>query len=74
MTKHESLLDSINEIIELAKKSEPFRSLLGMACWAVVFIGTSIVTKELIYSILFSTVTLTVVMLGTTDNNDDDDE
>lgn len=71
--RKQSLSETVMEIYELAKKSESFRSLLGMTCWAVVFVGTTIATRELIYSILFSTVALVVVMLGTAGDNDDDE-
>jgi hypothetical protein len=59
------------EIYALAKKSEAFRSLLGMICWALTFITTTIAMKEIIYAILFSTTVLIVVMLGTTGDDDD---
>lgn len=71
--RKQSLSETVMEIYELAKKSESFRSLLGMTCWAVVFVGTTIATREIIYSILFSTVALVVVMLGTSGGNDDDE-
>ena len=70
--KKQSFSDLVMEIYNLAKKSEAFRSLLGMSCWAVVFIGTTIATREIIYAILFSTITLVVIMLGTEGDDDDD--
>ena len=71
--RKQTLSETIMEIYELAKRSESFRSLLGMSCWAIVFIGTTIATREIIYSILFSTVALVVVMLGTAGDDDDDE-
>jgi hypothetical protein len=71
--KKQNFADLVMEIYELARKSESFRSLLGMGCWAVVFIGTIVATREIIYAILFSTVVLAIIMLGTTGDDDDDE-
>ena len=71
--KKQNFADLVMEIYELARKSESFRSLLGMVCWAIVFITTTIATREIIYAILFSTTALVVVMLGTIGDDDDDE-
>ena len=71
--KKQNFADLVMEIYELARKSESFRSLLGMVCWAIVFITTTIAAREIIYAILFSTTALVVVMLGTIGDDDDDE-
>lgn len=76
MNKHVSISETINDIYELAKKSESFRALLGMVAWTITFVTATIMGKDIIYGILFSTISLVVVMLGTgdDDNNDGDDD
>lgn len=71
--KHESISETINAIYELAKKSESFRSVLGMMAWVITFIVATVMGKEIVYGILFSTTALIVVMLGTMGDDDDDD-
>ena len=72
--KHNTITETVNELYDLAQKSEAFRSLLAISGWVITFITLLFATKEINYSIIFSIIPLVSIMLIGADNDDDDGE
>lgn len=68
-----SISEIVNDLYDLLEKSESFRSLVAMGAWAITFLTTIAVTKEINYGILFSTIPLVSIMLIGKDDDDDDE-
>lgn len=68
-----SISEIVNDLYDLLRKSESFRSLVAMSAWLITFLTTIAVTREINYGILFSTIPLVSIMLIGKDDDDDDE-